>query len=125
MGKLLNFVLFAVGAYIAVQINGGIDGIYTKSVADRLAPDNQVVMYSLTTCPYCKQKRQQMTKAGIPFTEYFLDANPAKQSELDALLRAHRVPAGAVGTPTLTVNGELLINNPDLSEIKKHLRYKS
>ncbi len=124
-GKILNLALFAIGTYIAVQMTGGLDGILNKNIADKLAPGNQVVMYSLTTCIYCKQKRQQMTSAGIPFSEVFIDTDPSKMQEFNNLLAAHYVPPGSVGTPTLVVNGELLLNNPSMADIKKHLKYKS
>ena len=122
--KIFNLILFAIGAYIAVHINGGMDGVINKNIADTLAAGNQVVMYSLTTCSYCKQKRQQMTSAGIPFSEVFVDADPSKMQEFNDLLAARYVPPGGVGTPTLVVNGELLLNNPSMAEIKKHLKYK-
>jgi glutaredoxin len=124
MKSILNIVLFAVGAYVVLQLNGGM-GSSETSVAGTLAPGNEVVMYSLTTCGYCKQKRQQLTRAGIPFQEHFIDSDNTKMQELNALLTRHRVPPGSIGTPTLVVNGELLVNNPGMDTIRKHLRYKT
>lgn len=94
------------------------------NVADQLAPGNQVVMYSLTTCGYCEQKRRQLNSAGIPFNEYFVDSDPARMNEFNELLAANNIPGGAVGTPTFTVNGTLLVNNPAMAIIKQHLKLK-
>ena len=96
-----------------------------RAIAEKLQPGNRVVMYSLTTCGYCAEKRERMTTAGIPFREYFVDTDPARMDEFNALLDANGLPAGAVGTPTLTVNGKLLVNNPDMATIKKHLKFKT
>jgi len=79
-----------------------------------------IVMYSLTTCGYCNQKRAELRAQGIPFVEYFVDKDAARSNELFEKLRAvgH---SGGVGTPTFEVNGKMLPNNPSLDTIRKHL----
>ena len=76
----------------------------------------KVVMYSLTTCPHCKVLRAELQRMGIPFTEEFLDVSESAAREFSDLLRAHRVEGG-VGTPSLMVNGTLMLNNPGLPNI--------
>ena len=45
MGNLFKLVLFGIGIYLAIHMRGG--GIaMEKSIADKLAPGNEVVMYS-------------------------------------------------------------------------------
>ena len=122
MGNLFKLLLFAVGIYAALHFNGG---AFEKNIAATLAPDNEVVMYSLTTCPYCREKRQWLQSAGIPFREYFIDSDPARMEELNGLLAAHNVPPGGVGTPILYVNGDLLVNNPDRGKVKRRLKFRS
>ena len=78
-----------------------------------------------TTCPYCREKRQWMEHAGIPFREYFVDTDQARMEELNGLLQAHSVPGGGVGTPVVYVNGDLLVNNPDREEVKRRLKFRS
>ena len=95
------------------------------NIADQLAPGNRVVMYSLTTCAYCVEKRARLTAAGIPFNEYFLDTDPPRMAEFNTLLRAQAMAGVAVGTPTFSVNGKLLANNPDMATIKQYLKFKS
>lgn len=80
-----------------------------------------VVMYSLTTCGYCNQKRAQLQEKGIPFVEYFIDKDQARQRELFEKLMASGYRGGGIGTPTFEVNGKMLPNNPSLDTIIKHL----
>lgn len=82
---------------------------------------NQVVMYSLTTCGYCDQKRTELKANGIAFTEYFLDRDERAQAELWQQLKQSGYRRGGVGTPTLVVNGVLLPNNPSMAQIRSHL----
>jgi glutaredoxin len=123
MGKLIKVLLVGTGIYVAVHLNGG--NPFEKNIAATLAADNEVVMYSLTTCPYCKEKRQWMTRAGIPFREYFIDTDQARMQELNGLLASHNVPPGGVGTPVIYVNGDLLVNNPERAAIRNRLRTRS
>ena len=124
MGKILKIFAIAFGAYLALHFAGG--GAHTeKNISQNLASGNEVIMYSLTTCGYCAEKRAALNNAGIPFTEYFLDQDQSKMQELSGKLAAANIHAGGVGTPSFEVNGELLLNNPDMEEIKAHLKFKS
>ena len=80
-----------------------------------------VIMYSLTTCGFCNQKRAQLTAAGIPFVEYFVDTDKGAFDELVRKLEATGMRGGGIGTPTFDVNGKMLLNNPSLDTIRKHL----
>ncbi len=113
---LLIFIIAGVAYYFGVG--------RTENVAAKLAPGNEVVMYSLTTCGYCTQKRGQLNAAGIPFTEIFLDKDETQHRKFGELLAAHNVPPGSVGTPSFMVNGELMLNNPRMDELKRRLKYK-
>lgn len=80
-----------------------------------------VIMYSLTTCGYCAQKRAQLLAAGIQFEEHFVDSDPARMRELSVKLSNAGYRGGAIGTPTFDVNGNMLPNNPSLDTIREHL----
>jgi protein-disulfide isomerase len=82
---------------------------------------SRIVMYSLTTCGYCNMKRAELKSHDIPFVEYFIDKDPARQRELFDKLAAAGYRGRAVGTPTFEVNGRMLPNNPSLATIRKHL----
>lgn len=44
---------------------------------------DELIMYSLTMCGFCKKKVKEFNAEGIPFTEYFIDKDPARWEELD------------------------------------------
>lgn len=124
MGRLFKYLIVIGVLYYGTRFLLAPD-MTEANIADQLEPGNRVVMYSLTTCGYCAEKRERLTAAGIPFNEYFVDTDPARMEEFNALLNAHARPGGAVGTPTFTVNGRLLVNNPAMATIKQHLKFKS
>jgi glutaredoxin len=114
--KLLVVVALAGAAWVVAQgLRPG-----SKSADQGELAKTGVVMYSLTTCGFCNQKRNALNAAGIPFVEYFVDKEPERNQELFAKLRAAG-HFGGVGTPTFEVNGRMLPNNPSLETISKHL----
>jgi len=78
----------------------------------------RIVMYSLTTCGYCTELRHIFEANKVPFTEYFIDTDQARQDEMFAKLQATGF-SGGVGTPTLEVNGRMMPNNPPIEQILK------
>lgn len=84
-------------------------------------PHDQLLMYSLTTCGYCKQKVKQLKQQNITFTEYFIDVDSKRRSELYEKLDKSGYPSRSIGTPTFDVHGTMLPNNPDMSMIKEVL----
>ncbi len=84
----------------------------------------QVVMYSLTTCPHCKLLRAELERNGIPFREDFLDISESAALEFNQMLQSHGVRE-AVGTPSLMVNGKLMLNNPGVPAILLELHKQS
>mgnify|MGYP003345579198 CR=1 FL=1 len=81
MGNLLKAMVFVAVAWYAWHQQSTTNG---ADITGKLAPGNQVVMYSLTTCGYCAEKRERMTTAGIPFTasRRVISAAPAMRSTL-------------------------------------------
>jgi glutaredoxin len=82
---------------------------------------NEVIMYSLTTCGHCKTMARQLNDAGIAFSERVIDRDAGARKELtDKLERAGLEPRG-YGAPIMDIRGTLLLNNPGLAVVKKHL----
>ena len=81
----------------------------------------RVIMYSLTTCGYCDQKRRDLYAARIPFVEYFIDSEKMRQDELSRKLEKAGIPPQRVGTPSFDVHGYMLINNPSMEKIREHM----
>jgi glutaredoxin len=82
---------------------------------------DRVIMYSLTTCGFCVQKKQELRAAGIRFEEYYIDTNTAKNAELGEKLQLAGYPPKSYGTPILDVHGFMLPNNPSLEVIQRRL----
>ena len=82
----------------------------------------RVTMYSLTTCPYCKAMRRELTARSIPFVEYFIDAEPGRMQEVTSKLERAGFRPGAIGTPIMEVNGKMLPNNPSLGTVLRQLQ---
>lgn len=76
-----------------------------------------VTMFSLTTCPYCDEKRNDLQMAGVKFREVYLDKDPGAMEELNVILGENNIRVSSIGTPTFYVNGKLLLNNPTMTEI--------
>lgn len=81
-----------------------------------------IIMYSLTTCGYCKSMRRKFEANNIPFTEYFVDVDQARFLELTQKLQAAGYMGGGIGTPTLDVNGRMMPNNPPFEEVLRQAR---
>jgi Glutaredoxin len=118
-GKLLIVLLLGVCGYKAYsELMAKPRGV--EAAITRVAHD-QLLMYSLATCGFCKEKREMFKSAGIPFTEFFLDKDKESSALLHARMREQGVSTKYYGTPTFDVGGRILPNNPSLDEIKRHL----
>ena len=112
----------AVAVILVGAVYDFVAGNRSEDLRGKLAPGNVVVMYSLTTCPYCVKTRAFLEENGIPFTEHFLDTNKESEREFYEMLTASGAPPGGIGTPSLIVNDMLLLNNPPFETIKRHLK---
>jgi glutaredoxin len=130
--KVIIGVLFVVGLLSIIpapawlRSTTGADGISgdapRRKVSEMDFSRAQVVMYSLTTCGHCVSMRRTLEANNIPFTEHFLDTDPASMEELTRKLNAAGVRGGGIGTPTLEVNGKMLLNNPPFEEVLRQAR---
>lgn len=53
----------------------------------------QIIIYSTTTCPYCKMLKDYLVSKSIPFTEKMVDMDEAAQKEMG------EVSGGFLGVP--------------------------
>ena len=65
----------------------------------QLARPGDIAMVSSTSCVFCTRANQFMTLQQVPFTECFIETDPACAQRYQAL--------GASGTPTLLVRGQV------------------
>lgn len=85
------------------------------------ASRDRIVMYSLSTCGFCAEKRRQFDSMGVRYVEHIIDEDPAAEARLNTRLHEAGLGNGAIGTPIIEVNGTLLPNNPGFGEIGRHL----
>jgi len=109
-----KFILYLVTGYAAFawyQDYNTLDGSLSTN-------HDQLIMYSLTTCGYCKQKSRELRKENIPFTEYFIDKDTYRKNELSEKLKKAGFKPKSYGTPIFDAYGIMLPNNPDISKLK-------
>jgi uncharacterized membrane protein YhaH (DUF805 family)/glutaredoxin len=82
---------------------------------------DRIVMYSLSTCGFCAEKRRQFDSMGVRYSEYIIDQDAAAEARLNDRLQRAGLGNGAIGIPIIEVNGTLLPNNPGFGEIGRHL----
>ncbi len=108
-------------AIVAVAVMGYLQFRDTHPVGKLPEPHSEVILYSLTTCGYCKLMAESLSGQGITFVERFIDVDPEGQSELERKLAAAGFEARGFGTPILDVKGTILPDNPPLAKVKKYL----
>lgn len=65
----------------------------------------EIIIYTSQSCPHCKTAKDYLNQLGIPYIERQADRDPSAQREMQAL--------GAMGVPTLKVNGQVMVGfNP-------------
>jgi len=113
MKKLIILALIVFGAF----------KVYSDRGADELSrvagSHEEVIMYSLTTCGFCKQKARELRQEGIAFTEYYIDKDVKRRKELNSKLSQAGYKPKSYGTPIMDVHGVVMPNNPSLTEIKQ------
>ena len=73
-----------------------------KSKNKRQYRDINVVMYMTTWCPYCRKAREYINSLGVRLTEYDVDKDKSKNSEM--LSKS----GGAKGVPLIDIEGMII-----------------
>ena len=74
--------------------NGGVQtGDYSAIYAEA---KNDVVLFSTSTCPYCKKMREMLDEMGVSYRDYVLDKSPEGEP-LFAKIDGQGVPVLLVG----------------------------
>lgn len=53
---------------------------------------SEIVIYTVTNCPYCKQAKEDYQEQGIDFEEINLDQNKGAKKEIKEKYGANKVP---------------------------------
>jgi glutaredoxin-like YruB-family protein len=70
-----------------------------------------VIIYSTTTCPYCKMAKQYMKDKNVAFTEINVQEDPTKAEEMIQ-------KSGQMGVPVMDIDGKIIVgfDQPALKE---------
>lgn len=110
MKKLGVIALIACAAYFGYQ--------HFHKV--KMGPDDEIVMYSLSYCKFCKSLSDELNDAGIEFVEYYVDKDKEKNDELTQKLIANKVPGGNIKMPVVDLGVVILPNRPSFAEIETY-----
>jgi len=114
--NIIYLALISYGAFLWYSNNNNDSaGRYGES-------HNELIMYSITTCGYCKQKVRELNDENITFIEYFIDKDKKRMEELNDKLSNAGFKPKSYGTPIFDVHGIMLPNNPRMSLIKSKLQ---
>jgi len=69
-------------------------------------PD-EVTVYALTTCPWCRKTKQWFTDSKIAFESIDVDALPVKEQD-EAAEKAYKLSGGR-RFPVVVINGEVIV----------------
>lgn len=61
-----------------------------------------ITIYSTPTCAYCKMAKEYLKSRNIPYTEFDVSTNQAKQQEMIA-------KSGQFGVPVIDVGGKIIV----------------
>lgn len=64
--------------------------------------ENEILLYTTDTCPYCTQAKNFLTEQGLPFQEINVQADYAKAQRLVE-------QTGQMGVPQIRVNGNWVL----------------
>jgi mycoredoxin len=87
----------------------------TATRADFTPPAGSVLMFSTSWCGYCKNLKQQLDRAGVPYTEVNIEQVP-RTAELVA-----SVNGGNQTVPTLVFPDGSTATNPSLGDVQSRL----
>ena len=73
---------------------------------------DEVFVYALSTCPWCRKTKQWFADTGVPFE--FVDVDQLKGTEQDAAAEKAHELSGGRRYPVVVFNGEVVTGyNPD------------
>ncbi len=107
--------------FAALVIYLALDNLMVEHPEVQLTQHDQLIMYSLTGCSACEEKRGELQRANIPYVEYVVDRQQFASDELTRKLNQAGFSVGSTGFPSFDVKGTLIPNNPPLFQIIKHI----
>ena len=80
---------------------------------------DEVIVYALSTCPWCRKTKQWFTDSGIEFQQVEVDTLPGEEQD-EAAEKAYKLSRGR-RFPVVVINGEVIVGySPD--KFLEHLK---
>lgn len=80
---------------------------------------DEVLVYALSTCPWCRKTKQWFADSGVPFEAVDVDTLP--DAEQDAAAAKAYELSGGRRFPVVVINGEVIVgHSPD--KFLEHLK---
>lgn len=115
-------VFFVIFAFSALVIYFALDKLIIELPEVKLTEHNQLIMYSITGCSSCEEKRGELSRAQIPYVEHVVDIQPGAAEDFMTKIISAGFTPGKIGYPSFDVKGTFIPNNPPLIQIRKHLK---
>lgn len=61
----------------------------------------QVTVYTLPTCPHCRQAKEYLTQKGVPYREFNVQKDEQARNEMVALSGGTSVPVMKIGSEVI------------------------
>ncbi len=112
-------------AFSALVVFLALDNLMVEHPEVKLTEHDQLIMYSITGCSSCEEKRGELRRANIPYVEYVVSQQQSASDEFIGKLNQAGFSVAATGFPSFDVKGVLIPNNPPLFQIIKHMENPS
>lgn len=83
----------------------------------------QIVLYSTSWCPHCRQVKEYFNERHIPYLNRDVEADQQAREDLFAIVAKQGIPPEKVGVPVIVIgNGEKVINGFTPEQFEKALQ---
>ncbi len=77
--------------------------------------DNNIEIYTIPTCPFCKKAKEKLKDNHLDYTEYDISHN--EEEIRNKLAELFEIPSGRATVPQITINGKYIGGYSDLKEL--------
>ncbi len=81
-----------------------------------------IVIYTLSTCPHCKEAREYLTKNDIPFIDHEVDLDEEQMTALMKIYDSMGVPDQKRGVPLFVIDNKVRIQGFNKEKLQAALK---
>lgn len=118
------FFLLLIAAVTPVQsasvVSDGAQTTVSKTPPAPVKP--MIVIYTLSTCPHCREAKEYLTQNNIPFVNREVDTDSQHMDELMAIYDKMAVPDEKRGVPLLLIGETVKIQGFNKKKVQEALK---